>query len=296
MDRLDTMQLFTRIVERGSFSAAANDLAIPRSTATEAIKQLEARLKVRLLQRTTRHVKPTPDGEAYYRRCISILAEIEEAEEAFSDLRPRGLLKIDVHGAMARQLILPHLPEFMRRNPDLTLHIGEGDRYVDLVREGVDCVVRAGDLPESGMIVRRLGERPEATAASPAYLAERGAPNTPDDLDGHEMIGFVSSRTGAVLPLEFRQDGALREVVLPARVTVTGADTMSALAQLGFGLIQAPRHRLEIDFAAGRLVEVLADYPPSSTPVSVLYPQNRQLSARVRVFIDWLVEIFPKVA
>lgn len=291
MDKLDTLRLFARIVERRSFVGAAGDLGIPRSTATEAIKQLEARLNVRLLQRTTRVLTPTLDGEAFYERCLRILAEIDEAETAFSGALPGGLLRIDVHGTMARRLLLPHLPAFLARYPDLRLHIGEGDRWVDLVREGVDCVVRVGAPTDSGMIVRRLGEIREATAASAAYLARHGTPRTPEELDGHQMVGFVSSRTGGVLPLEFTVDGQVRKVALPARITVTGADTSAALAGLGFGIIQAPRHRLDAEFASGALVEILHDYPPPALPVSALYPHSRQLSPRVRVFVDWLVEI-----
>jgi DNA-binding transcriptional LysR family regulator len=203
MDRLDSMRLFTRIVERRSFSLAARDLALPRSRATEAVQQMEARLGVRLLQRTTRHVAPTLDGEAYYRRCLSILADIEEAEAAFSGARPKGLLRIDVHGTLARHFMLPGLPRFLERYPDIRLHIGEGDRLIDPVRDGVDCVLRVGNPADSTMIGRRIAVLEEATFGSPAYLARHGVPRTPDDLDGHVMIGFVSSTSGAVIPLEF---------------------------------------------------------------------------------------------
>lgn len=294
VDKIDTMRLLTRIIERRSFVAAAKDLGLPRSTATEAIKQLEARLGVRLLQRTTRHVAPTLDGQAYYDRCVAILADLEEAENGFSGGRPQGQLRIDVHGNMARHFLLPHLPAFLGRYPSLTLHIGDGDRLVDLVREGVDCVVRAGEPADSGMIVRRLGLLHEATGASPAYLRQHGTPGSPDDLGGHVMVGFVSSATGDILPLEFTQDGLTRKVPLPCRITVSGSDMSSALARLGFGLIQAPRHRLEADFASGALVEVLAAFPPVPMPVSALYPHSRQLSPRVRVFVEWLVQVFAR--
>jgi len=290
VDTIDSMRVFVRIIERGGFAAAAADLGLQRSTVTEVIKQLEKRLGVRLLQRTTRHVAPTVEGEAYYRRCLSILADIEDAENAFS--RPKGMLRIDVHGGMARQFLLPHLPAFLAEYPDLTMHIGEGDRLVDLVREGVDCVVRAGQPTDSDMIIRRLGEFEEITVASPTYLADRGVPDSPEDLEGHAMIGFVSSRTGEVLPLEFNQNGKVREVILPMRVRVTSSDTYAALAKLGFGIIQAPRHRFEEDLASGALVELLAEYRPASTPFFALYPHNRQLSPRVRVFVDWLVKLF----
>jgi DNA-binding transcriptional LysR family regulator len=296
LDKLDSMRLLVRVVERQSFSAAASDLGLPRSSATTAIKRYEERLGVRLLQRTTRQVTPTLEGEIYYRRCKAILAEVEDAEAALAGGEVRGLLRIDVHGPMARTFVLPALPAFLERHPELTLHIGEGDRFVDIVREGYDCVIRAGEIADSDLMVRRLGLAQEATLASPEYLARRGVPRTLEDLQGHEMVGFASSRTGQVLPLEFSVGAELRTLTLPCRITVTNSDTYADLARLGFGLMQAPRYRYAKDRAAGTLVEVLGDHPPSPTPISVLYPKSRQLSPRVRVFIDWLVEtVAPKL-
>ena len=289
---MDAMRLFTRIVERRSFSAAAGDLGLPRSTVTEAMKQMEARLGVRLLQRTTRHVAPTLDGDAYYRRCLGILADIDEAEGSFSGPQLRGALRLDMHGTLARHFVIPKLPAFLDRHSGLALHIGEGDRLVDLVREGIDCAVRAGEPQDSGMIVRRLGLLPEATCASPAYLERFGTPATPDDLDDHQMVGFVSSGTGEVMPLEFTTEAGVQHVTLPSRVTVAGAEMSATMARLGLGLIQAPHYRLEADFASGALVEVLAGFPPPPLPVSVLYPHSRQLSPRVRAFVDWMVQVF----
>jgi DNA-binding transcriptional LysR family regulator len=157
--------------------------------------------------------------------------------------------------------------------------------------EGYDCVIRGGEIADSDMIVRRLGLAKEATFASPAYLERHGTPYTIEQLHGHEMIGFASSRTGQILPLEFTVAGEARNVTLPHRVIVTDTETYAALARLGFGLMQVPRHRYQQDLAADLLVEVMLDHSPSPTPISVLYPRNRQLSPRVRVFIDWLVEI-----
>ena len=285
------MRLLVRVVERQSFSAAASDLGLPRSSATTAIKQFEERLGVRLLQRTTRHVTPTLEGEIYYQHCKAILAEIEDAEGALTGDHVQGLLRIDVHGPMARTFILPELPTFLAQHPGLTLHIGEGDRFVDLVREGYDCVIRAGEIADSDMIVRRLGLAHQATFASPDYLERHGTPHTLDDLKGHEMIGFASSRTGGVLPLEFTIGNQVRTMTLPHRVTVTNSETYVALARLGFGLVQVPRYRRTVEVADGTLVEVLPDQPPLSLPISVLYPKSRQLSPRVRVFMDWLVGI-----
>ncbi|WP_354222551.1 LysR family transcriptional regulator [Bradyrhizobium sp. F1.4.3] len=292
MDRFETMRLFVRLVERRSFTAAAADLGLPRSTASEVLRGLEAHLGVRLLERTTRHVTATLDGEEYYRRCVSILSEVEEAESAMRDAQPRGLLRVDAHPLLTRTFILPKLPEFLARHTLMELQIGQGDRLVDLVREGVDCVIRAGQPDDSGMIQRRLGMVAEVTVASPTYLATHGTPATPDALEGHQMVGFISSRTGDVLPLEFSAGGALREIVLPSRIRVNNSDTMADLARLGFGLVQAPRYRFEEDLASGALVEVLPDHPPSPTPLSALYPQNRQLTLRLRVFLDWIGRIF----
>lgn len=289
MDRLATLNLFVRIVERRSFSAAAADCGISRPVATAAIKALEERLGTRLLQRSTRHVQPTAEGETYYHRCVAILADLEDADRAAGGA-VAGLVRVDAPGHVARTILLPALPDFLARHPALTVHLGEGERFVDLVREGVDCVVRAGELPDSDMVVRRLGVMKEITVASPAYLARYGTPRSPDELDGHQMIGFMSSRTGQPLALEFTRDGSVIEVVLPARVLVGGADTSAAATRLGLGLCQAPRYRFVDDLASGTLVEVLSDFPPTPTPLSVLYPSNRQLSPRVRVVIDWLVE------
>lgn len=289
MDRLATLNLFVRIVERRSFSAAAADCGISRPVATAAIKALEERLGTRLLQRSTRHVQPTAEGETYYHRCVAILADLEDADRAAGGA-VAGLVRVDAAGHVARTILLPALPDFLARHPALTVHLGEGERFVDLVREGVDCVVRAGELPDSDMVVRRLGAMKEITVASPAYLARYGTPRSPDELDGHQMIGFMSSRTGQPLALEFTRDGSVIEVVLPARVLVGGADTSAAATRLGLGLCQAPRYRFVDDLASGTLVEVLSDFPPTPTPLSVLYPSNRQLSPRVRVVIDWLAE------
>lgn len=294
MDRFDAMRVFTRIVERRSFTRAAEDLGLPRSTVTEAVKGLEARLGVRLLQRTTRHVAPTLDGEAYYQRCLRLIADLDEAEGAFAGARPRGPLHVDVHPTLASHFVVPHLPEFLAQFPEIELHLSEGDRYVDLMREGVDCVLRVGRPGEGDLVIRRLALLEELTCAAPSYLERCGVPDSVDALaDGHRMVGFRSSATGGVLPLEFTgPDGSIRNVTLPSVLTVSGAETYAAAARAGLGLIQAPRYRLDADFRSGALVPVLAGAPPTPTPVSVLYPRARHLSPRLRAFIDWLAGRF----
>jgi len=286
------MHLLVRVVERRSFTAAAADLNVPRSTATEVIRRLEGDLGVRLLDRTTRQVAPTPEGEVYYRRCLSILAEVEEAEGALRGEEPAGLLRVDAHGALTRAFLLPRLAEFLERYPDITLQLGQGARPVDLVREGVDCVIRAGTPAESRMIMRKLGQIPRLTCASREYLERYGTPLSPNELDGHRMVGFLSARTGRTRPLEFQTSGRVEEVVLPCKITVNDAETMLQLARLGYGLVQGPRHRYREELDSGDLVEVLRTCPPLPLPLAAYYPQNRQLSPRVRVFLDWVTVVF----
>jgi DNA-binding transcriptional LysR family regulator len=286
------MRVFTRVVERRSFTLAAQDLGLPRSTVTDAVKQLEARLGVRLLQRTTRHVSATLDGEAYHRRCRALIADLEDAEAAFGGAKPKGLLRVDVHGTLARHFVLPRLPDFLAEYPEIELYMSEGDRLVDPVREGIDCVLRVGDLQDSDMVARRVTMLTEMTCAAPAYINRFGMPASVDALDGHRMVGFRSSAMGALLPLEFIRDGIVRNVLLPAAMVVDGAESLVAAARLALGLIQVPRYHIESDLESGTLITVLPDDPPSPTPVSLVYPRNRQLSPRVRVFIDWLVRVF----
>src|ERR1700710_3197407 len=211
MDRFEGMRVFTRVVERRRFSLAAGDLGLPRSTVTDAVKQLEARLGVRLLERTTRRVNPTLDGEAYHRRCLTLIADVEEAEAAFGGAKPKGLLRVDVHGTLARHFVMPRLPDFLAEYPGIELYMSEGDRLVDVIRKGIDCVLRVGDLQDSDMIARRVAMLEEVTLASPVYIERHGIPTGVDALDAHVVVGFHSSGSGVLLPLEFVVDGDVRE-------------------------------------------------------------------------------------
>jgi DNA-binding transcriptional LysR family regulator len=287
MDRFEAMRAFARVVERRSFTLAAQDLGLPRSTVTDAVKQLEARLGVRLLERTTRHVAPTLDGEAYHRRCVALIAELEDAEGAFGGARPKGLLRLEVQGTLARHFLLPGLPGFLAKYPDIEISMSESERWVDIIREGVDCVLRFGNLPDSDMIARRLTVLERLTCASLDYLTRYGLPKDIDTLDGHRMIGLRSLTTGALRPMDFVIGGMLRNVTLPTIISVTGTESYLATARLGLGLVQVPRFHAAADLAQGTLVQVLTDCPPAPTPISLLYPRSRQLSPRVRVFVDW---------
>ena len=294
MDRFDAMRVFTRIVERRSFTQAADDLGLPRSSVTDAVKALEARLGVRLLQRTTRQVSPTLDGEAYYQRCVNLIADLEEAEGAFAGAKPSGLIRVDVHGTQARHFLLPGLPDFLVQYPGIRLHLAEAHQPLDMIREGFDCILRTGDLGDSPLIQRRLATLERGTFASPAYLDRFGTPLTPDQLDGHRLVGLVSQQTNEVTPLDFPVGEGMRPLRLSALITVTGPETNVAAACAGLGIIQVPRYRVETELAAGALVEILPDFPPSPLPVSILYAHTRQLSPRLRAFIDWVAERYRK--
>jgi DNA-binding transcriptional LysR family regulator len=292
MDRLDAMRLFTRVVDRRSFTQAAHDLDIPRSTATQVIRQLEERLGVRLLQRTTRTVRPTLDGEAYYRRCLAILDDVEDAEGAFLGAEPKGMLRIEVQGTIARHFVIPGLPDLFDRYPGIEIAMSESDRWVDVVREGVDCVLRYGALPDSDLVARRVAMLERITCAAPAYLERHGVPETPDDLAHHRAVGIRLVTTGALTPFEFEPAGGPARVEVSAPFSVTGTESFRDGVLLGLGLAQMPLFHIARDLAEGRLVRVLEAYPVPSAPVSVLYPRNRQLSPRVRLFIDWIVGRF----
>lgn len=295
MDRLDAMRLFTRVVERRSFTHAARDLGIPRSTATQVIKQLEHRLGVGLLQRTTRIVRPTLDGEAYYQRCLAILDNIEEAEGAFRDAAPKGTLRIEVQGTLARHFLVPAIPQFLSDYPEIKIAMSEGERWVDVIREGVDCVLRYGRLKDSDLVARRVATLDRITLAAPAYLERHGRPRTPDDLPRHHAVGLRSITTGTVFPFEFAGPEGVRYVETDGPLSVTGTESLRDGVLLGLGLAQMPVFHIERDLAAGRMVRVLPDFPVPPAPVSVLYPRNRQLSPRVRLFIDWIAQRFSDV-
>ncbi|WP_077038056.1 LysR family transcriptional regulator [Pelomonas sp. KK5] len=298
MDRLDAMQLFARIVDRRSFTLAANDMQIPRSTATKVIAELEARLGVRLLQRTTRVVRPTLDGEAFHQRCLRILDDVQDAEGAFSGAQVKGQLRVEVQGTLARHFLMPGLPAFFAQYPGIELSMSESDRWVDLVQEGVDCVLRYGALRDSELVARQVTLLERLTCATPEYLERFGTPSGVDGLAGHRMVGLRSITTGQVTPLEFQEDGKgkapVRTLSLPGPLMVTGTESYLAGIRLGLGLAQVPRFHVEDELRSGRLVEILADTPPPSMPVSLLYPSGRQLSPRVRVFLDWATQEFRK--
>ncbi|WP_223592393.1 LysR family transcriptional regulator [Pseudomonas sp. A-R-19] len=293
MDRFNAMRVFTRIVELGGFARAADSLQLPRASVTILIKQLEAHLGVQLLQRTTRQISLTLDGAAYYPRCVRLLADLEETEAVFSAARhnPKGLLRVDMPAGVGRLVVIPALPQFTARYPLIELEIGLNDRPVDLIREGVDCVLRGGSPLDDSLVARPLVMMDQVTCASPDYLQRHGTPHTLDDLHGHQMVEYFYSSSGKRYGLEFVVNGQVQQVDLPKQVAVNSADGYLAACEAGYGLVQTPYYHVARQLEEGRLCEVLKAVPPPGMPMTALYPPHRQLSRRVRVFVDWLVEL-----
>ncbi|MDA7023091.1 LysR family transcriptional regulator [Pseudomonas fragi] len=291
MDRFNAMRVFTRIVELGGFTKAADSLQLPRASVTVLIKQLEAHLGVQLLHRTTRQVSPTLDGAAYYQRCVNLLDDLEDAEGLFRGSQPKGTLRVEMPASVGRLVVLPALPEFTDRYPQIELEIGLNDRPVDLIREGVDCVIRGGLTMDDSLVARPLVQMDQVTCASPAYLQARGVPQSLEDLSGHQVVEYFSSASGKRYGLEFQVDDEVRIVDLPKRLAVNSAEGYLAACVAGYGLVQTPHYHVAQLVREGRLQEVLRDCLPPRLELTALYPHHRQLSPRVRVFVDWLVDL-----
>ena len=253
---------------------------------------------MRLLLRTTRQVTPTVDGEAYYQRCLVILNDVDdlEAEFAHAGHHPRGRIRIDLSGSLCRLVLLPALPRFCATYPQIHLDITVSDRHIDLVREGVDCVLRFGGLGDVPHVARRLAQLPQVTCASADYLQRHGTPRSLADLVHHRAVDYVSAPNAKPVPLEFVIDGAVERTNLPATVSINSGEAYVAACEAGFGIIQVPHYHVARQLSAGSLREILPDCRPPALPLNVLYPPNRQLSARVRAFIDWLQDLFADLA
>ncbi len=295
MDRFDAMQAFLRVVETGSFTKAAEALQLSKTTVTHLVQQLETRLRVKLLHRTTRMVKVTPDGAAYYQHALRVLADMDDAEASLSGnaATPRGRVRVDVPSPVARLILVPALPGFYAHYPDIQVHMGVSDRRVDLLGEGVDCVLRGGVLTDSSLVGRRVAELPMVACAAPAYLQRAGKPEHPLALASapHCIVGFLSARTGRILPMamtrgEERIDGPMRHALA---VDDGNAYLVAGLA--GLGVLCLPRYMADPHLASGELVPLFEDWRLEPLPMVVAFPSSRHLSARVRVFVEWVAEL-----
>ncbi|MFE8048058.1 LysR family transcriptional regulator [Brenneria goodwinii] len=296
MDQIQAMRIFVRIAELGSFSRAAEMLSLPRATVSHTIKQLESRLGARLLQRTTRQVQITDEGQIYYQRCTQLLAEIEETDALFTQHRrqPVGNVRVDMPHSLAREVVIPALGEFYQRYPHITLSLSANDSAINVVREGVDCVLRAWQMTDDSLATLHLPALPQITCASARYLAEFGIPASLDDLSSHQMVGYFSLRSGQRYPLEFMHNGERTIHTLPSKLDVSGTDAYIAACRADLGLIQAPRSGLQHWLDRGELVEIIKDMPPPDMQFYVMYPPGRFLAPRIRVFIEWLNELFTR--
>ncbi len=296
MDRLQAMQVFTRVIDTNSFTKAAETLDLPRASVTTIIQNLEAYLGMRLMHRTTRRLSLTPDGAAYYERCVRILADIEETESGLQNgnRKPHGKLRVDMPGAIGRTIVIPALNEFHTRFPDIDLQLGFTDRPIDLLQEGVDCVIRVGALQDSSLVARRIGLFEGVTCASPEYLALAGIPHTLEALSQFKAINYFSSRTGRIMNWAFLVDGKEVEVKMNGSVSVNDAEAYVTCALEGFGLIQPALFMVLPHLRSGALKEVLPEWKPLPMPISAVYPHSRHLSPKVRVFVDWVAEVFDR--
>ncbi len=298
MDRFDAMQAFVRVVDTGSFTRAATSLQTSRTRVTQLVQHLETRLRVKLLNRTTRRVATTADGAAYYARATRLLADLDDAETSLSvaAASPRGRLRVDVPSALASLLLLPALPDFHARYPDIQLHLGASDRAVDLIGEHVDCVLRGG-MPtapgEQSLVARHVGDLTLGVFAAPAYLARAGTPAHPRALleAAHSTIGFLSARTGQVLPGELRRGD--EHVVLRGRHILAVDDGNASIAAgiAGLGVLWLPDYMAAAPLARGALVRLFEDWHSAPMPMYLAYPPNRHVSAKLRVFIEWVVAL-----
>lgn len=288
------MQVFTRIVDSGSFTQAAKEMKISRASATSMLKQLEKSLGVRLLHRTTRSVNPTADGRFYYHRCQNILSEVSETEDILLQVAamPRGQLRVDLPNTFSRMEVIPRLTGFCETYPDVELVLSAGDRVINLVEESVDCAIRIGKLSDTSLVSRSLRSLPQVTCVSRRYLDQYGNPEGVDELEGHQCIEYRSSSSGEVEPLEFSLSGELRKVHLPVTVSVSNGDSYVAACEAGMGIIQIPEYHIRQQLDEGSLVEILPNIRPPSLSLSVLYSHHSHMKPALRVFIDWMVTHF----
>ncbi|KVO17027.1 LysR family transcriptional regulator [Burkholderia ubonensis] len=300
MDHLHAMRIFARVAHLGSFTKAAEQMQLPRPTVSNAVQYLEKHLKIRLLQRTTRRVALTAEGATYYERCARLLADLDDAETLFEDAgaSPRGVIRVDLPERFALDKVIPAIPSFHARYPDLRIVMSTTDRFVDLIADGIDCAVRVGALSDTSLVARRIGELAQVNCASPAYLARHGTPRSPDDLPEHVAVGYFSSRTGRELDWEYADmdTGEMHAVKMRSIVSVNSSQAYLACCVAGLGLIQAPRDGLDAPLADGTLVEVLPEWNAAPLPVSVVFPHGRHLAPRVRIFVDWLADALSQPA
>lgn len=295
MDRFDALQAFVRVVEAGSFTKAAQTLHMSKTAVTQLVQRLEARLRVKLLNRTTRQVRVTAEGAAYYERVVSLLADLEDADAGLSNAlaAPKGRLRVDVASPLACILLIPALPVFHALYPEIQIDMGVSDRMVDLIGDNVDCVLRGGELTDSSLMARRVGELRFGVYASPSYLERAGTPLHPLELEEthHRVVGFLRAQSGKVAPFAMRRAGESINVQGRYVLAVDDGNAYLAAGLAGMGILWLPHYMAEVYVARGALMPLFDDWEGDSMPIHVVYPPNRHVSAKLRVFIDWVADL-----
>lgn len=300
MDRFDAMQAFARVVEAGSFTKAAGTLHMSKTSVTQLVQQLEARLRVRLLNRTTRQVKVTADGAAYYERVLRVLADVDDAETSLSSASasPRGRLRVDVPSPLARMILVPALPAFHARYPEIQLDMGVSDRMVDVIGDNVDCVVRGGELMDQSLVARKVGDLQLGVYAAPDYLARAGIPSHPQELEDtqHRIVGFLWARTGKAFPYAMHKDGESLKVQGRHLFAFDDGNAYLAAGLAGLGILWLPDYMARAHVVRGELRPLFGDWHLDPMPLYVAFPPNRHVSAKLRVFIEWVAGLMAQHA
>ncbi|MBO9125326.1 MULTISPECIES: LysR family transcriptional regulator [unclassified Rhizobium] len=294
MDQLSAMRAFIRVVETGNFTRAADTLSMPKATVTNLIQGLEAHLHTKLLNRTTRRVMVTTDGALYYERAAQIVSEIAELDGSLTNSQglPNGRLRVEMAGAFADWIVVPALCDFYQKYPDIRIDLGVGDRTVDYLAENVDCALRAGTPADQSLIARRVSEVELITCASPLYLEKYGAPARPEELENdHYSVNYFRAQTNRTLPFEFRKDNEELEINPRYLVSVNDSRTFVTAATSGLGIAQLPHFMIRNELESGALVQVLPEWNREPLGLYIVYPPNRHLSNKVRVFVDWMVKL-----
>lgn len=294
MDKFRALEAFVRVVDTGGITRAAEVLAMPKATVSTLIQDLEAQLGIRLLHRTTRKVTVTADGAAYYERCVRILEDLREADEAMSSRHglPEGRLKVDMTTSMASLLMQEAIPEFLARYPGIALELGCTDRPINMVSEGVDCVIRVGQVTDPSLVARRIGSMHFVTCASPIYLARHGTPAHPQDLFKHKWVNYFAH--GRPVSWDFRRGDEHYQLEPSGGLAVNDSNVYRDACLAGVGIGQLPSFSFMVHEPRGELVQVLGEWRTEALPVHVLYPSNRHLSTRVQAFVEWAAEVFDR--
>jgi LysR family transcriptional regulator for bpeEF and oprC len=295
MDQLLAIRAFARVVESGSFTKAADSLEMPKATVTKLVQALERHLRVKLLQRTTRQVSVTAEGSSYYEKTMRLLRELDDVDTSFSTAqsRPRGHLRVDMGSSAANLVVVPALPEFLARYPDIRIDVSVTDRPVDMIGDNVDCAIRGGTLTDMAVVSRKIGEAPWATCATPAYIKSHGTPTHPRQLEReHIVVSYLSAKTNRPMPMTFAKGGQRLDIVGTRMVGVNEANAHVAAGVAGLGVIHTFHFLARPHIESGALVPILQDWRPAPYPFHVVYPPNRHLSSRLRVFIDWIAGRF----